>query len=434
MKFHKTRARTAIVAAVLTAGALVLAGCSSTGTASSNGKLETDKSKISGAITFSAWWAYADQKLVDGFSKEYPNVKVKLDFTAIDSYPTKLQSEASSGTLPDVFAVQGPPLISLSKAGQLYDLTDALKTAPYDGTASTWGESFNASLIKGANAGLQAAKGQTWGIPFNAISVASIYNADIFSKVGVTPPKSFSELLSNCTKLSDAGYIPMSLTGAVWGTWWANLAWDQTMQNDKVADFKTTNPDFIKGFQIVKQMVDAHCWVASQVTTDIAGETSLFLQGKTAQFVSVPENFLGAVATGAKFKLGTYVLPALDGKTPNRILGGGNANVLVVDAKSKNLSAAVAFAKYLTSTAVQTDLAKNDYTIPSLNIDLGSSNPLMSSYVKAAGNGFVDSSTYLPSFSIAGNTTWSTQVFPSLLLGKITPEQAAAATADLFQK
>lgn len=433
MKFQLKRSRAAAALAIVTIAGLALAGCSTSTTTNSSG-LTTDPAQIKGSITFSTWWAYANQKLVDGFAKEYPNVKVKLDFTAIDTYPTKLQALASSGDLPDVFAAQNASLVDLQKAGQLYNLKDALATAPYDGKAKSWGASFNASLLKGANATLDTSKGETWGVPFNAISVASIYNKDIFDKVGIKVPTNFAELLSNCRALKDAGYIPMSLTGAVWGTWWTSLAWDQTMNGEKVANFSVSDPNYIKGFEIVQKMAKAGCWTESQVTTDIAAETSLFLQKKTAQFVSVPENFLASVVKGADFKLGTYVLPALDGKDPNRILGGGNANVLVVNKASKNLSAAVAFAKYLTSTKVETDLASSQFTIPSLDINLSSGNPLMAAYLEAAGHGFTDSSTYLPNFSTAGYTTYSTEIFPNLVLGKITPEQAAQQTEGLFQK
>lgn len=425
--------RLTIAAAIAAAGALALAGCSSNAPAAAQ-KLVTDPAKISGDITFSTFWTYADQKLIDGFTAKYPNVKVTLDFTASDSYTTKLQTKASSGDLPDVFAAQGPALIALAKAGQLYDLEDALATAPQDGDAKTWKASFNADLLAGANAGIEEKDGEIFGVPFNAISVASIYNKDVFDKVGVQPPTTFDELLENCTKLKAAGYIPMSLTGSTWIDWWARLAWDQTMREDSIDEFSVDEAGYVAGFEKVKEMADAGCWSDSQITTDIAGETSLFLQQKTAQFVSVPENFLQSVADGASFDLGTYVLPAVDGLTPNRTLGGGNANVLAVNAKSKNVSAAVAFAKYLTSYAVETGLAKTQYTIPSIDVDLSNDNPLMAAYLEAASNGFVNQDGYLPNFSTAGATTFTTEVMPSLILGKLTPEQAAQATADLFQK
>lgn len=441
MTFRMNRRRAIAAGAVVLAAALALTGCSgASNTNGSSGALVTDKSKIKGSISFSTWWAYADQKLVDGFSKEYPNVKVKLKFTAIDSYPTKLQAEASSGDLPDVFAVQGPPFESLTKAKQLYDLKEALGTQAYD-QKKTWGDSFNQSLLNGANSGLQKyeTKGQVYGVPFNAISVASVYNKDIFDEVGIEPPTTFKGLLSNCKALKAAGYIPMSMTGALWVGWWPQLAWDQTMRDDKVADFSVDNPDYIKGLQLVSDMAKAGCWSPSQISTDIAGETSLFLQKKTAQFVTVPENFLQSIAAGATFKLGSYTLPAMDGKKPNRILGGGGANIIAVNAHSKNLSAAVAFAKYLTSKGVETSLAATQYTIPSIDVDLTASggtsgSALMAAYLTAAGNGFVDSSGYLPPMTAAGSTKFNTEILLNLILGKITAEEAAKQTADVFQQ
>lgn len=418
----------------LVLGALLMSGCSASPGAEASSEIETDPTKIEGTITFATWWSYADQKLIESFSEKYPNVTVNLDFTAVDSYPTKIQALASSGDLPDVFAAQAASLTGTANAGKLLDLTNALDTAPYDGEADSWGDSFVPALLSGANAGLDGSDENVWGVPFNAISVASIYNVDAFNDAGVTPPTSFDELLENCRALSDAGYIPMSLTGSVWADWWPRLAWDQTMNGEEVADFTVDDPNYVKGLEIVKQMADADCWSETQITTDIAAETSLFLQGKTAQFVSVPENFLQTVAEDAEFELGTYALPGLADAEPNRIVGGGNANVIVVSKDSPNLSAAVAFAKFLTSQGVQEELASTQFTIPSIDIDVASANPLMTAYLEAASRGFIDSATYMPALTPAGTTSFAQEVLPSLILGKLSPEEAAAETEGFYQK
>ena len=432
---YKRTKRTIALSAVLVGG-LLLAGCSvgaNSGPAPEAQELETDPSKISGDIRFMTWWAYADDAVIAAFKKEYPNVNVELDFTPIDSYQQKVQSLASSNDLPDVFGSQ--QILPLAKGGQLLDMNAALDTAAHD-MDGNWRETFIPALLSGANQGLDevTTSGEIWGVPFNAISVANIYNKDIFAEVGIEPAEDFAGLLDNCRALDKAGYIPMSLTGAVWGGWWPALAWDQTMRDESVADFSVESPGFIRGLEIVSEMADAGCWDPSQVTTDIAAETALFLQQKTAQFVSVPENFLKSVADGADFELATSVLPSLDGKTPNRILGGGNANVIVVNAKSENLSAAVAFSKFLTSERLQRELASTQFTIPSIDISLESANPLMGAYLAATSDGFIDPSGYMPAFSTEGQTTWNFEVLPSLLLGKLTPQEAAAAAAGLFNE
>lgn len=425
--------------ALLAAGLLVAAGVtacsSSSGPSSAPTALSTDPASVKGELAFSTWWAYANQDLVKGFAQKYPNVKVTLDFTPIDTYPQHIQTLASSGKLPDVFAAQTATLVALQKAGALMNLKEALQTTSYD-QAQPWGQTFVPTLLAGANSDFpsdQKADGQVYGVPFNAISIADIYNKDVFAKVGIQPATTFDQLLSNCGKLKAAGYIPMSLTGKVWIDWWVHEAWDQTMAGESPASFSVSDPHYVKGFAIMKQIADAGCWAPSQVSTDIAGEQALFVQQKTAQFISVPENFLGTIAGQAKFPLATAPLPPLDGKTPNRVMGGGNANVLVVNAHTKNPSAAIAFAKYLTSVQVESGLSQTQYTIPSINITTTSGNPLMKAYTDAAANGFVTASEYMPSFTPAGNTTLLSNVLPALVLGKLSPAQAAAATKDLFQ-
>ena len=435
MKLFSQKRRLFSGVAATAISAVFLAGCAPAVETAEPEVTTTEASEISGDITFSTWWSYADQALVDEFEALYPNVNVTLEFTAIDGYPTKLQALASSGDLPDVFSVQGQPLVDLAKGGQLYDLQEDLKTPALD-MDGTWGDSFVPSLLSGANSQLVdiATAGEVYGLPFNAISVASIYNQDIFNEVGIQPPTTYDELLSNCKALSAAGYIPMSLTGAVWGTWWTVLAWDQTMNGTDKANFDVSNPEYIKGLELVEGMAKANCWSESQISTDIDAETSLFLQKKTAQFVSVPENFLAKVAEDATFELGTYVLPALGGAEPNRILGGGNANVLAVSADSDNKAAAVAFAKFITSAGVQGKLAETLFTIPSINIDVSSSNALMGAFLTAAGNGFVDQSTYFPAMTAEGGTLFNTEVFPKLILGQLTAKEAAEATRDFYTK
>jgi len=428
-----------LAAASVAVALMALAGCGGSDSSSppaGSADITADPSEVSGKLTFATWWAYANEELIDGFKEQYPDVEVELQFTDIGDYPKKLQAQASAGDLPDVFAAQSATLAALSEAGQLYDLQEALNTAPYDGAAATWFDTFDPVLLSGANSDMKAQEtdGQVYGVPFNAISVAGLYNKDVFAEVGIEPPATFDDMVANCKALDAAGYIPMSFTGAVWGEWWPRMAWDQTMRDDKVEDFSADNPHFVRGFEIVKELADAGCWDESQITTDIAAETSLFLQKKTAQFITVPENFLGAVVDDADFELGSYVLPALDGVEPARVLGGGNANVLVVDKNTDNPAAAVAFAKYLTSEGVQGELAKTQFTIPSITMGLETSGPLIEAYTQAASNGFIDASVYLPNFTRPGTTTFNTEVLPQLVLGEITPEAAAQATAPLLDQ
>jgi raffinose/stachyose/melibiose transport system substrate-binding protein len=433
MKFSRRRRTTLAVAAISTASAIVLSACASSEPTPAPG----GNGEISGEITFGTFWAYVDQSVIDGFEELYPEVTVNLEFTAPDGYPTKLQALAASGDLPDVFAGSPPQLAGIAKAGGLFDLTDALATAPLAGDFATWGESFDPVLLDYPNtqiaSGAELEGEVRLAVPLNALSIATVYNQDIFDEVGIEAPETFDDMIDNCVALSEAGYIPMSLTGANWAPWWMQLAWDQTMRDDKAADFTPESEGFLRAYEIVEEMIQAGCWDPSQTSTDIAGETSLFLQGKTAQFTTVPENFLKSVVEGAEFELGSYAIPALAGVEPARTLGGGSNGIAIAE-NTDNAEAAIAFVKYLTSPDVQTRFAEEIYTLPSIQIDVSATNPLMEAYIEAASNGFAVRTQYLPLFTTAGQTTWTTEILPRFYLGQITPEEAAAQSAVLVQQ
>jgi ABC-type glycerol-3-phosphate transport system substrate-binding protein len=408
---------------------LGLAACSGD---SDDGQNQTGDGQVE--ITFATWWAYADDALIQKFTDQHPDIKVNLQFTAIDGYPSKIQAEASAGTLPDVFSAQGSYLVEMAKGGQLLDLQEALKTAPYDGSAATWREAFNPVLITSTNVPMEAYEenGEVFALPFGALSVAGLYNKDIFKEVGIEPPTSFADLLSNCQAIKAAGYIPMSLTGSVWLDWWFNLAWDQTMRGKDKANFSASDPAYIKGIENVQLLAEAGCWDPSQITTDIDAETSLFLQGKTAQFITVPENFLLTIIDGVKFDLGSYVLPGIspDAKAPVHTLGGGT-NTVAVSANSKQQEAAIEFAKFLMSEEVQGSLAKTMYTIPSVQMEMDTSNVIMQAYLDATLGGFL-AGEGLGTFSTEGYNSLLTEIGPQIVLGQITPEQAAEALAPFY--
>lgn len=409
----------------------MFAGCS-TGPSDEPGEsTQPGSAEVSGEIRFATWWSYVDQSIIDGFNEQYPDVTVKLEYTAVDGYETKIQTQASSNDLPDVFALQGATAAGLEAAGHLLDLTTALETEAWQ-TSSSWRDTFSKALLDQVDATWTSDDDVSLALPFNATSVAVAYNADIFAEVGIEPATTYEELLDNCRTLSASDYIPMSLTGANWINWWPNLAWDQAFRGKDKASFSPDDPEFLRGFEIVHELADAGCWRESQVSADIATEQSLFLQGRTAQLVTVPESFLKTLADDADFTIGTSRLPGLGDETPVHTLGGGTSNMLAVSANGQNNVAAIAFAKYLTSEGVQAQLAATEYTIPSLDIDVTTSNELMQAYIDAAGDGFLV--LPMPGWTQEGGTELINSVLPALILGRMSPAEAVDASRGLLNE
>lgn len=433
--------RLAAGVAMAATASLLLAGCVGGATTPDEGTSDpdegtsdsepiTDPSLIEGEITLTTFFAYIDDELLAGFNEQYPNVDVTLEFVAPAGYSEHILALSSTGDLPDLFTAQGAYLTALAEEGQLWDVSEALTTQNYEGDR-VWEETFLPGVVAGVNSNTDAFTGGVPVVfPFSTITVAGLYNTEIFEEVGVQAPETFDELLENCRALDAAGYIPMSLTGQTWISWFPRMAWDQTMRGSDPADFSVEDPNYIRAFELVSQMAEANCWDESQISTDIAGETSLFLQRETAQFVSVPENFLATVLDGADFEVASYALPALDGQEPSRNLGGNTG--FVIPETGENKPAAVALMKYLTSVEVQSSLAGNVFVPPAVDVDFSSSEPIMAAYSEAAAAGFILQTEYMPSLTPDGTTIFDSEVIPRLILGEITPEEAAAATADLF--
>jgi multiple sugar transport system substrate-binding protein len=94
--------------------------------AETSGADEPAAPDLSGDLTYALW----DQNQVaainanlEGFNKLHPNVKVSVDVTPWGEYWTKLQTEASSDTLPDLFWMNGPNFQLYASNGMLQPLT-----------------------------------------------------------------------------------------------------------------------------------------------------------------------------------------------------------------------------------------------------------------------------------------------------------------------
>ncbi|HZL06511.1 MAG TPA: extracellular solute-binding protein [Coriobacteriia bacterium] len=108
------RRRAIVSAASVVALAALAVGCSGaespTSPTSANGAYVAPASDLTADITYAFWdetQKAAIEANVAGFNELYPNIKVNLDVTSWEGYWTKLQTQASSDTLADLFWLNG---------------------------------------------------------------------------------------------------------------------------------------------------------------------------------------------------------------------------------------------------------------------------------------------------------------------------------------
>ena len=160
--------------------AVLVAGCSSGAATAPSGDYDPAASDLAAKITYGVW----DQTQVDAidaniaeFNKQYPNIDVNVNVTPWDSYWPKLQTQASSNTLPDLFWMNGPNFQTYGAADKLEPITGEVKADAID--PANYPEALN---------DLYTIDDVQYGVPKDYDTIGLWYNKDIFARAGVEVP------------------------------------------------------------------------------------------------------------------------------------------------------------------------------------------------------------------------------------------------------
>jgi raffinose/stachyose/melibiose transport system substrate-binding protein len=189
-------------------GALLLAACSSGG-GSSAATGSTASPATTGSITVEAMATGGSNlpallALVKPFEKKYPNIHVSTQQVPAQSYSSVLTTQLQGGGGPDIFAanfgVGTPPALNvLGKAGKVADLAN---------------ETWATSLVPAGSKSIYYDGAHLWGEPSGSVPETWIYNTDLFSKWGITPPTTFTAAMSDCAVAKAKGDSMFALAGA----------------------------------------------------------------------------------------------------------------------------------------------------------------------------------------------------------------------------
>ena len=123
----------------------------------------------------------------------------KLDIQAlpIDNWESVMKTRAAAGELPDiVMTFAGPALDAMKPAETFFDLTD---------------EAFVKDLKEFVLPQVMV-KGRIYGVPLWEGTVSgTLYNKELFKKLGIATPKTQDEFWKACETLKKAGITPVYL-------------------------------------------------------------------------------------------------------------------------------------------------------------------------------------------------------------------------------
>ncbi|MFF0115687.1 ABC transporter substrate-binding protein [Streptomyces prasinus] len=294
-----------------------------------------------------------EKKLVDTFNKT-SDVKVVLDTIPGADYQKKLQTIISTPQAPDVFFNWGGGSIKpFVKADLLMPLDDFIKKNP------DLEDKFLPSVFNNA-----VVDGKPYGIPMRGTQpVLLFHNKKVLDKAGVTPPKTWDELLDAVGKLKDEGVTPIALGGGdVWPTqmWFQYLfdrvagpgLFEKAVGGDKSA---WESADSKKALGMIRELVDAGAFGKNydSVKYTNGGSVQLVSSGK-AGFELMGSWYYSQQLTDheafAEKDLGYTAFPTVEGgKGDSANVAGNTNNYYSVMKKTKHPEAVAEFLELMYS-------------------------------------------------------------------------------------
>ena len=352
--------------------ALVIAGCGGSDDNGGGGSGDqTNAQDVSGSVDLAGVWtgdeAKSFQAVLDGFSEQYPNVKV--NYRAVgDQIPTVLSTSVAGGNPPDLAAVPQPGLVEeFVKKGALQ---------PMDFVESDLRDNFTPGAID-----IATFDGTTYGFLFKAANKSTIwYNTALFEQAGVEPPDDFNGLLEAAKTLNASGTKAYSIgVDAGWpltdifeniylrqagGDMYDKLAKHEIPWTDQsVKDALTTMA------QIVGDSNNLVGGTNGALQTDFpTSVNNAFKQDPEGAMVLEGDFVAGEITASTPTKLGegadVFDWPSIDGSEP-AVVGGGDTIIMFKDSP-----AAEALVTYLASSdAAEIWAGRGGFSSANKNVD-----------------------------------------------------------------
>lgn len=240
---------------------------------------------------------------------------------ATDQYQAFVATAVQSGS--------GPAMFSWWNGTKLKELVDANALQPLD---DIWAQAIAAGQMDPAAAELYKVDGKIYGVPLHLSSWVVFYNKALFSKAGLTPPKSWDELMSACDKLKAAGVTPFDATVQ---DGWRGFIWfeELLLRTNPDAYMKLNRGEIGYTSDPVKTVfkIWGDLYAKGYFTPATSNEEVLnFARGKAAMYLmgdwAIQNIKEGGMKPGEDF--GAFVMPNVDASLPAAVINEGSPIVL----------------------------------------------------------------------------------------------------------
>jgi raffinose/stachyose/melibiose transport system substrate-binding protein len=225
-------------------------------------------------------------KIVDDYRQQHPNVSVEwYRYPEGVSSTEWLTARISAQDAPDIYQCLPEDVFPFINKGYALDFGPAYdKPNPYVAGNKAWKDQF-LDVSKFYAIGPD---GHYYSVIMDQMGVMIVYNKTIFDKLGIKPPKMWSEFMAACKEIKASGVIPIAgdLSYDNWYPEWTsetnlNQLWYDTMYK---ADDDKNSLIGSKEVAMHVQKGDWYDWDADLLTTKLLKDTVPYLpdgwQGK----------------------------------------------------------------------------------------------------------------------------------------------------------
>jgi len=408
----------------LAAAAAAFAGGSSTGAQGANG----------GSITVWLSGTYAGatpgttyRKWLDGIKARYekanPGSKVTYVLTPINNaqFTAQIAAAFASKKVPDAMLVYSGGYTTPYMLSSLDKLNDRVKKAPgFYASQTAWDLSC-------LNLDCKAGKGDIYAIPNDQGTYGLFYNKALFRKAGVAaPPKTYAQLLADCSKFKAKGIIPLAYgdrdgySTDNWVTYdYASYMAPNDISLVNSGKMKYANPKLVKPLEQLVKFKKQGCVNPDASTHENNDANTYFTSGKAAMVLMFP--FVIKAFEGALGKnLGIARLPQ-SGPNPGRTAANSFHN-WVIPKNAKNKDGAWSFINMATDSQGATALAQAVGALPTNKVAISRiKDPITQTFLRAAARPQVPLLDSIVPLKVA---LLYYQQLQAAFAGKVTPLQA----------
>ncbi|MEV5817550.1 ABC transporter substrate-binding protein [Micromonospora haikouensis] len=372
MTTRATRLKRLIGAVTVAATVATVAACGSgdSGDAAADGTV---------TLEFAQWWgaelpAGDFDKIINDFTAQNPNIKIKLLSAPYASTKQQLVTAAASKTLPDVVGLDGAWVNDFAKQGAIADMSKLMTDANYD-------SSQLASQIQ--------LDGKTYMIPVVNFVYPLFVNKDLLTKAGVADvPATRSEFLDAAKKVSATGdnvkgwalpldtAVPNGIQNDVMSWLWASGG---SMLTDGKPNL--TSPQVKSTVEFVKSLNDAGVIAPGSLTMKEQDKVEKFTNGQVGMMIDSLAHINLIKKNKPDLNFEVAALPAEDGYTGKRGIPYASWGIGISNS-TKHKAEAFKFVSYLMSQETNAKLSTIANGFPgnkNAEPDFSNSDPLFKS-------------------------------------------------------